>query len=51
MKTCVEVEAKLDIREYYSTHCVVKVWNSLPQYVVESPDIDSFKRRLDQTWI
>ena len=28
----------------------VKVWNELPDIVVEAEDINVFKRRLDQAW-
>ena len=27
----------------------IKIWNSLPQYVIESKDIDEFKQRLATT--
>ena len=29
---------------------MAKIWNSLPQHVIESPNIDTFKRRLDRAW-
>ena len=29
---------------------IVTDWNSLPEYVVEAPSTDAFKKRLDDTW-
>ena len=40
--------ARLDICKFSFTHRVVKVWNSLPESVVTSPNIGTFKRRLWQ---
>ena len=42
--------ARLDIRKNCFSYRVVKMWNSLPEDVVCSPNIDTFKRRLDRHW-
>ena len=39
-----------DIRKHYFTNRVVKVWNSLPDDVVNAPSVNSFKNRLDSFW-
>jgi len=42
--------AKYDLRKYYFTNRVVNVWNSLPDHVVLSETINTFKSRLDKCW-
>jgi hypothetical protein len=32
--------------KYFFTHRVVSVWNALPEYIVSSSSLDSFKRKL-----
>ena len=42
--------AKTSIRNYFFSHRVVKIWNELPEYVVDSPSLNIFKfnlKRLD----
>jgi hypothetical protein len=39
-----------DIRKYSFCNRVVNVWNSLPEYVVESCSLNSFKNNLDKHW-
>ena len=38
---------KLDCRKYYFTNRVIDKWNSLPQYVIDSPSVNIFKNRYD----
>ena len=42
--------ARLDIRKYSFSQRVVNDWNRLPQKVVDSTSINSFKNALDQHW-
>jgi hypothetical protein len=41
--------SRLDIRKFSFSQRVVKVWNKLPQHVIEAPTVNSFKNRLDGT--
>ena len=38
----------LDIRKYFLSQRVVNTWNSLPQIVVNTDLVNSFKNRLDE---
>ena len=42
--------AKYDLRKCYFTNRVVNAWNSLPDHVVLSETINTFKSRLDKFW-
>ena len=42
--------AKYNLRKYYFTNWVVNAWNSLPDRVVLSETINTFKSRLDIFW-
>ena len=39
-----------DLRKYYFTNRVLNIWNSLPNYVVLSDTVNTFKFRLDKFW-
>ena len=39
-----------DIRKYNFTIRIIKVWNSLPNHVINSADIIAFERSLDEHW-
>ena len=39
-----------DLRKYSFTIRVVNIWNSLPESVILTDSVDSFKNRLDQIW-
>ena len=32
------------------SHCVINMWNSLPQYVVDAEKVTDFKIRIDEHW-
>ena len=38
------------LRKFYFTNRVVNAWNSLPDHVVLSETINTFKSRLDKFW-
>ena len=40
-----------DIRKYSFTIRAAKLWNSLPQHVVDSETIIQFERNLDKHWL
>ena len=40
--------SKLDIRKYYFCNRIVRHWNSLPDYVVDSVSLNSFKINVDR---
>ena len=42
---------RLDIRKNSFMHRVVPIWNSLSENTVTSPNINTFKARLDKEWI
>ena len=43
--------AKYDLRKYSFPVRIVNVWNALPDEVVLSENINSFKNRLDKLWM
>jgi len=45
-----KIRAKYDLRKYFFTNRVVSIWNSLPNYVIMTESVNSFKSRLDKFW-
>lgn len=41
---------RLDIRQNFFSQRIVDVWNELPEKVVESESLNTFKNRLDDEW-
>jgi len=39
-----------DIRKHFFSACIVNIWNSLPNSVVEACSVNVFKARLDKIW-
>jgi len=39
-----------DMRKFSFPNRIVPFWNSLPDYVVSSPTLNTFKARLDRFW-
>ena len=46
---CIE-QVNKQIRKHNFAARVIDVWNSLPKEVAETPNINSFKNRLDNYW-
>ena len=42
--------AKYDLRKFYFTNRMVNAWNSLPDHVVLSETVNTFKSRLNKFW-
>ena len=42
--------SRLDIRKYNFSTRVAKIWNSLPDKIVDAPSMNAFKNRLDNYW-
>jgi len=38
------------LRKYYFTNRELNIWNSLPNWVVMSDTVNTFKNRLDRFW-
>ena len=38
------------MRKYSFTQRIVNIWNSLPEHVVNSSSVNSFKNNLDKFW-
>ena len=49
-KALYQERAKTDQRKYSFGHRVAAVWNTLPSKVVESMNVDAFKRNIDKVW-
>ena len=43
-------QANKDIRKFSFTLRVVKLWNSLPEHVVNTDEVKSFEKNLDEFW-
>ena len=39
-----------DTRKFNFSNRIIPIYNSLPDYVVASPNINTFKARLDKFW-
>jgi len=39
-----------DMHKFNFSNRIIPIWNSLPDYVVASPTINTFKARLDKFW-
>lgn len=38
-------------RKYSFVNRTTNIWNSLPEYIISAPSVNSFERRLDKFWI
>ena len=39
-----------DVRKYFFSNRIVKIWNSLPEWVISSADVYKFENNLDSFW-
>jgi len=39
-----------DMRKFSFPNRIIPLWNSLPDYIVSSPTLNTFKARLDRFW-
>jgi len=39
-----------DLRKHFFSACIVNIWNSLPNSVVDACTVNAFKARLDKFW-
>ncbi len=39
-----------EVRKFFFTNRIVKMWNTLPSDVVNAPSVNAFKNRLDDFW-
>ena len=42
--------SKYDVRKYFFTSRIVRIWNTQPDSVLEAESVNSFKNRLDLHW-
>jgi len=40
-----------DLRKHFFTACIVNIWNSLPNLVVDANSVNAFKACLDKFWL
>ena len=43
--------SRYDVRKYSFTQSIVNIWNSLPEHVINSSSVNSFKNNLDKFWV
>ena len=43
--------SRYDVRKYSFTQRIVNIWNGLPEHVVNSSSVNSFKNNLDKFWV
>ena len=48
-KLCMR-QSRLNLHKYSFCNRVVPIWNALPEYVVQSASLNSFKNNLDRAW-
>ena len=39
-----------DVRKYFFSNRIVKIWNSLPEWLIRSADVYKFENNLDSFW-
>jgi len=43
--------SRYDVRKYSFTQRIVNIWNSLPEHIVNSSSVNSFKNNLEKFWV
>jgi hypothetical protein len=49
-KLFLERTQNLELRRHFFKNRIVKIWNDLPEDVVDAPSLNAFKNRLDKEW-
>jgi len=39
-----------NLQKYFFSNRVIQIWNSLPDFVIDANNINSFKNKLDKFW-
>ena len=50
-RTAVKSFSRYDVRKYSFTQRIVNIWKTLPEHVVNSSSVNSFKNNLDKLWV
>jgi len=47
---CIIIVSIKDLQKHFFSACIVSIWNSLPNSVVDACTVNAFKARLDKFW-
>jgi len=49
-KKLVVRRCRYDVRKYSFSNRITNIWNSLPDEIISTPTVNTFKNRLDRFW-